>query len=210
MLIGIVVLLAVLLVLPGLAMAGEGPVFRPDVEKDDVDRLQKEMALVLALPDAEIVRMIPARSGFRFVGCPNCEGGAEENQITWRIDRPDEVFCQFCEMVFPNEQYPENGVMRVQNALGEVQEYAYWEGSEAPPKSLPGSLSHVEKDKKYRHYFWAKGWYTAREFFSDAAWKLGQLYYATGDRVYAERAALILDQFAQVYPGYCARYDSPF
>ena len=47
-------------------------------------------------------------------------------------------------------------------------------------------------------------------YFSDAAYQLGKLYYLTGRPTLARRAALILDRFAQVYPGYCARFDAPF
>ena len=128
----------------------------------------------MALSEKELARLIPDRSGFRFVDCPNCEGGAEENQLSWSIEDPDRVFCQFCNMRFPNEAYPENGVMRVTNPRGEVQEYPYWEAPFPPPAELPGPLSHIEPDRKYRHYFRAKGWYVARMYFSDAAYQLGQ------------------------------------
>ncbi len=186
------------------------PVFRPQVDQGHVAGLEENLASVIALSEEELVRLIPNRSGFRFVDCPNCAGGAEENQLSWSIEEPDRVFCQFCNMRFPNELYPENGVMRVANPRGEVQEYPYWEAPFPPPAQLPGPLSHIEPDKKYRHYFRAKGWYVARMYFSDAAHQLGKLYYLTGNPAFARRAALILDRFAQVYPGYCARFDAPF
>ena len=186
------------------------PVFRPQVDQGHVAGLEENLASVMALSEEELVRLIPNRSGFRFVDCPNCAGGAEENQLSWSIEEPDRVFCQFCNMRFPNELYPENGVMRVANPRGEVQEYPYWEAPFPPPAQLPGPLSHIEPDKKYRHYFRAKGWYVARMYFSDAAHQLGKLYYLTGNPAFARRAALILDRFAQVYPGYCARFDAPF
>ena len=186
------------------------PVFRPKVDETHVAGLKKSLAPLMALADDELARLIPDRSGFRFVDCPNCEGGAEENQLSWSIEDPDRVFCLFCKMRFPNEVYPENGVMRVANPRGEVQEYPYWEAPFPPPAQLPGSLSHIEPDRKYRHYFRAKGWYVAREYFSDAAHHLGKLYHLTGNPAFARRAALILDRFAQVYPGYCPRFDAPF
>lgn len=186
------------------------PVFRPDVDRSHVAGLEKSLAPVMALSEDELARLIPDRSGFRFVDCPNCEGGAEENQLSWSIADPERVFCQFCDMRFPNEAYPENGVMRVTNPRGEVQEYPYWEAPFPPPAQLPGTLSHIKPDTKYRHYFRAKGWYVARMFFSDAAHHLGKLYYLTGNAAFARRSALILDRFARVYPGYCARYDAPF
>ena len=208
-LICVVLTLAILLFLMPDRLNAE-PVFRPQFDQGHVAGLEENLASVMALSEEELVRLIPNRSGFRFVDCPNCAGGAEENQLSWSIEEPDRVFCQFCNMRFPNELYPENGVMRVTNARGEVQEYPYWEAPFPPPAQLPGPLSHIEPDKKYRHYFRAKGWYVARMYFSDAAYQLGKLYYLTGRPTLARRAALILDRFAQVYPGYCARFDAPF
>ena len=69
----------------------------------------------MRLSDAELVRWIPDRSGFRFVGCPNCKAGTQEGQLSWTFDRPDEVFCRYCQMRFPNEKFPENQVIRVTN-----------------------------------------------------------------------------------------------
>ena len=208
-LICVVLTLAILLFLMPDRLNAE-PVFRPQFDQGHVAGLEENLASVMALSEEELVRLIPNRSGFRFVDCPNCAGGAEENQLSWSIEEPDRVFCQFCNMRFPNELYPENGVMRVTNPRGEVQEYPYWEAPFPPPAQLPGPLSHIEPDKKYRHYFRAKGWYVARMYFSDAAYQLGKLYYLTGRPTLARRAALILDRFAQVYPGYCARFDAPF
>ena len=209
MLICIALALAILLFLIPERLNAE-PVFRPEVDHGHVAGIEKNLAPVMALSEDELAHLIPDRSGFRFVDCPNCEGGAEENQLSWSIEDPDRVFCLFCKMRFPNEVYPENGVLRVTNARGEIQEYPYWEAPFPPPAELPGSLSHIQPDRKYRHYFRAKGWYVARMYFSDAAHQLGRLYYLTGDPAFARRAALILDRFAQVYPGYCARYDAPF
>ncbi|MDE2888419.1 MAG: heparinase II/III family protein [Gemmatimonadota bacterium] len=209
MLICIVLALAILLCLIPQRLNAE-PVFRPDVDRSHVAGLKKSMAPLMALSEDELARLIPDRSGFRFVDCPNCEGGAEENQLSWSIEDPHRVFCLFCGMRFPNEVYPENGVKRVTNARGEVQVYAYWEAPFPPPAQLQGPLSHIEPDPKYRHYFRAKGWYVAREYFSDAAHHLGKLYHLTENPAFARRAALILDRFAQVYPGYCPRFDAPF
>jgi len=39
-------------------------------------------------------------------------------------------------------------------------------------------------------------------------WQL--LYYLSKDQSCARRSALILDRFAQVYPGYCVHFDLPF
>ncbi|MSS71339.1 MAG: hypothetical protein EXS64_07600 [Candidatus Latescibacteria bacterium] len=178
--------------------------------KGIVDQLRSKLEPVLNLSEAELLRLIPDRAGFFFVGCPNCEGGAEENQISWTIERPDETFCRFCEMRFPNAKFPEDRVLRVTNPRGETQEYPYYEGTFPPPIRLSAAVYTPGPDEKYRYFFTARGWFIARAYFSNATLDLARLYETTGDRAYARRAALIMDRFAQVYPGYCVHYDLPF
>jgi Heparinase II/III-like protein len=165
---------------------------------------------VLDLSEEELLRRIPDRSGFQFVGCPNCTGGTQEGQLTWTLDRPDEVACRYCKMRFPNENYPENQVVRVKNPRGEVQEYPCWESPEPPPRPGRSTRRDGPPREGYRYFFRARAWFLARESFSRAAVDLALLYHQTGDRAAARRAALILDRFAQVYPGYCVHYDYPF
>ena len=188
---------------PGLPERRRGETMRRSLER----RLEP----VLRLSDAELLRLIPDRSGFRFVGCPNCQGGTQEGQLDWTLDRPDEVYCRYCQMRFPNEKFPENQVVRVKNPRGEMQEYPCWESPEPPPRLgrfAPAPRS--EPREGYRYFFRAKAWFLAREYFSQAASDLALLYQRTGDRSHARKSALILDRFAQVYPGYCVHYDLPF
>ena len=157
------------------------------------ERLLDDLRPVLDLSESDLVGLIPERSGLYFVGCPNCDGGAQEGQISWSIEHPHEVFCTYCGLRYPNEKYPDNQILRVENPRGQVQEYPYW-----------------EDDTGYRTFFSAKGWFLARAYFARAALDLARLYSATGDPAHARRSALILDRFAQVYPGYCVHYDFPF
>src|SRR5262249_15680984 len=163
---------------------------------------------VLALSEAELIQRIPDRSGLHFVGCPNCNGGAQEQQLDWSPARPESVTCRYCKMEFPNDKYPENRVVRVKHPLGEIQEYRGWESPNPPPRTGWPVLG--ERTAGYRYLFRAKAWSLARHFYTRAAVELANRYAETGDRVYARRAALILDRFARVYPGYCAHYDLPF
>lgn len=174
------------------------------------DALRARLEPVLRLTDAEITRRIPNRSGFFFVDCPNCDAGAEEGQLAWTFDRPDEVYCRYCQMRFPNERFPENQVLQVKNARGEIQDYPYWEAPDPPPRGRPSINPKTGRPEGYRHFFTARAWYYAREYFARAVSDLARLYQLTGERDHARRAALILDRFAQVYPGYCARFDYPF
>ncbi len=171
-------------ILTGLMMAA-------DTDADE--RLVAAVQPVLALSEAEMLALIPQRAGLRFVGCPNCDGGTQENQLAWTIERPHEVHCRFCGIRYPDDRYPDDDTLRVTNPVGEVQEYPYWSDADG-----------------YRHFFRARGWFEAREYFARRALDLARLHAATGDPLPARRAALILSRFAEVYPGYCVHYDYPF
>ena len=186
-------LLALGLAVLWVVSARPEPVFPVSRDPDEAERLEKELQPVLELSEAELVRLVPERAGLYFVGCPHCDGGTQENQLSWSIERPDEVFCRFCGTRYPNKTYPDDRKLRVENPKGEIQEYPYW-----------------EDEKGYRYFFRAKGWFLAREYFAGAAYDLARLYAVTGKEEYARRAGLILRRFAQVYPGYCVHYDYPF
>ncbi len=184
--------------------------FEPVADPDQIDGLRREVQPVMDLSDSRLRDLIPDRSGFRFVGCPNCDGGAEENQISWEIEHPDDVFCRFCKMRFPNETYPETGIHEIVNELGETQHYPYWEAAGPAPATHHAAVAEFDPEGGYRHYFRAKGWYVAREYFSSTAWKLAQLFRLTGEMKYGHKSAIIVKRFAEVYTGYVARYDYPF
>ncbi len=87
----ICLLIGAILAIPNKACCDSRPVFKPNADEGDIESLLRALEKVLALEDSELVALVPEQSGFRFVDCPNCDGGAEENQLTWTIDRPDEV-----------------------------------------------------------------------------------------------------------------------
>ena len=159
----------------------------------DLEKLQSAVAPVMALSDNEVLELIPERAGLRFTGCPNCTGGTQENQLWWTIQEPHTVYCQHCDLRYPNDLFPDDQTLSVINSRGETHAYPYWDDADG-----------------YHHFFQAKGWYVAREYFQDAARWLAELYAATGEENYARRSALILRRFAEVYPGYLVHYDYPF
>ena len=158
---------ALVLVLILLALrpdpAGADPVFPPDLDDSDVERLRRNLEPVISLPERELLRLIPDRAGIYFVDCPNCDGGAQEGQIDWTIEDPDRVFCKYCGLKYPNAKFPDTEILSVVNPVGQTQAYPYW-----------------EDDSGYRHFFQAKGWYRARAWFANAAYDLATLYFATG------------------------------
>ena len=170
--------------------ASERPVYQVSLTEKEVARLKRRVRLVMALSEAELVALIPDKTGFRFVGCPDCDAGAQEGQLRWSIKDPHHVQCRYCEAVFPNETYPDDQVLMVVNPVGETATYPFW-----------------EDETGYRYHFQAKAWREARVYFAAIAEDLGQLYQATGDVAYARRAALILDAFARYYPGFLVSYD---
>jgi hypothetical protein len=169
------------------------PIYRADLSDAEVRDRERAVAPLMAMPEAEMVAIVPDRTGFLFVGCPNCDGGAQEGQLGWTVADPNRVTCQYCDMVFPNEQYPEDQSLLVVNPVGEEVEYPYW-----------------ENDSGYRHFFSAKAWRQARVYLATWTQMLGELYQATGDRDYARRAVLILDAFARYYPGFIVSEDRAF
>ncbi len=168
------------------------PVYRVDASSERVNRLKRSVSRVMSMPEADMVALVPDKTGFRFMGCPNCDEGTQEGQLRWSISDPHRVKCRFCDMVFPNDQYPEDRVMKVVNPVGVEVAYPYWEDATG-----------------YRYLFSARGWREARTYFSRIAQLFGELYQMTGEQPYARRAALILNAFARYYPGFLVSRDWP-
>lgn len=168
------------------------PVYPVEASEKRVAALKRVVSRVMAMTEAEMVGLVPDKTGFRFMGCPNCDEGTQEGQLRWSISDPHRVKCRFCDMIFPNDRYPEDQVMKVVNPVGVEVAYPYWEDATG-----------------YRYLFSARGWREARSYFSNTAQRFGELYQLTGDRAYARRAALILDAFARYYPGFLVSRDWP-
>ena len=194
--IGLLVLVVVCMIVVGRARSAMAepthPVYPIEASEKRVAVLKRVVSRVMAMSEAEMVALVPDRTGFRFMGCPNCDEGTQEGQLRWSISDPHRVKCRFCDMVFPNDRYPEDRVMKVVNPVGVEVEYPYWEDATG-----------------YRYLFSARGWREARSYFSSTAQRFGELYQMTGERVYARRAALILDAFARYYPGFLVSRDWP-
>src|SRR5690606_16548849 len=89
------------------AFSQKSPVYPPDVS--DIESLKKSVAFLTGLSVKEVTDLVPTKSGFYFIGCPNCNGGAEEAEILkWKPGMGDKVRCNFCQMDFPNEKFPNN------------------------------------------------------------------------------------------------------
>ena len=168
---------------------------------DQLASHRKAVTPVLQMTEAEILELIPTRSGLYFVGCTHCQAGQQEGQLSvWYVGEPYVVRCEYCGHVYPSKDHPMDQVLEVTSPGGEVHTYPYhasrptwWQGEEP-----------------YRSYFGARVDYHKIRYMEGAARKLARLYATTGDQTCARRAGLILHRFAQVFPGYCYHFDYPF
>ncbi|MBI4873305.1 MAG: heparinase II/III family protein [Acidobacteria bacterium] len=176
-----------------LALATAAAIFPPAPAELDVPKLLAATAHVRNLNEDALRRMVPVQSGLHFVGCPNCQSGRQEGQLVWDPAHPQDVSCRYCRHRYPSPRYPMRRTLEVRNPRGEIHKYAYWEDPAG-----------------YRYYFAARRDDLAREYLAAQTRNLALLYVATRETGYARRAALLLERFAEVYPGWCYHYDYPF
>jgi hypothetical protein len=164
-----------------------------ELPAQDRDGLLRETAAVRKMSEAEVIALVPKQSGLQYVDCPNCKAGRQERQLAWTLERPDEVYCQFCGQRYPSEKYPDREAVVVKTPLGNTARFEYW-----------------ADETGYRHFFKARRDDEVRRYLSSQASALAHLYSVTKDPAHARRAAVILDRFAQVFPDWCFHYDYPF
>jgi hypothetical protein len=176
-----------------LSLTASAAVWPARVSESDVPALLRATERIREMDEAALLRMVPVQSGLFYVGCPNCQSGHQERQLTWSPERPDELVCRYCRHRYPSEKYPMSKTLEVRNPRGELHRYPYWEDA-----------------KGYRYFFAAHRDDEMREYLAGQTRSLAYLYAATRKVEYARRAALLLDRFAQVFPGWCYHYDYPF
>ncbi|HOX39949.1 MAG TPA: heparinase II/III family protein [Candidatus Brocadiia bacterium] len=170
------------------------PVYPPQFRADQVEWLKSNVAIAMGLTPKQLGDMVPGASGIFFCGCPNCDGGSQENNIfDWEPGIGDGVKCRFCGMQFPNEKFPYNRE-KVIIAPGGARQVYRW---------------HEDKDGR-QYFIEANAWYKRWSWIQTMALQLANLYALTGDSQYGDRAAAIVGRFAQVYPDYAIRFDYPF
>ena len=141
----------------------------------------------MSMSDGAVAGLISELAPIRLVGCPNCQGGSQDTSVdVWSIDDPGHVQCRHCGERYPNERYPLDGVTEVVNPRGERQAYRYHDGG----------------SEKRRYFFEGVISAEADAYLVERALDLALLYETTKDERYARKAAVILDRFAQVYPGW--------
>jgi hypothetical protein len=98
---------------------------------ENLERLLLSVAPLMKMSLTDVKNLVPPGSGIFFIGCPNCNGGAQEMGIlNWEPGMGDQVKCKFCSMTFPNEKYPHNGEKVIIAPSGAKQVYRYFQNAQ--------------------------------------------------------------------------------
>ncbi len=172
----------------GQALGIKHPVLDHGIDPAGTAAYEQAVERVMAMSEEEMLSYVPEKPCSQGCYCPNCHGGSQGIGIyEWGIDRPEELKCNFCGMVFPNAKYPDDQVLSGKNALGETITYRYHQDRERDDLTI---------------FFRAHILVHKRAWIMSQCSALAKAYHATGKEKYARRAVLILDRTAQVYPHY--------
>ncbi len=159
----------------------------------DISALKREVEPFIHMSLEEVKDLVPTASGIYFIGCPNCNGGAQEmNVLSWKPEFGNKLKCNYCNMIFPNEQYPENHEKVIIAPSGVKQVYRYHQNAQGN-----------------QYFYEANSWFERWKWIQQNGERLAKIYSLTKDNVYGDRAAVIAGRFAQLFPDYAIRYDYP-
>ncbi|HEY6740563.1 MAG TPA: heparinase II/III family protein [Actinopolymorphaceae bacterium] len=97
-----------------------------------------------------LLELIPEKVGFRFCGLPDQPHLRPQDLFQWSPDNPDVMTSAYTDLTYPNDEYPEDRVMRVQNRKGETVEYPYHEDGDGKRYFISGHLWYLQKDYMLR------------------------------------------------------------
>ncbi|MBT4821591.1 MAG: hypothetical protein HON70_38135 [Lentisphaerae bacterium] len=177
----------------GTAITIEHPVLDYGIDKAQASTYERAVRPIMGMTDDDVLSFVPPRGYINYCECPACYGGVEGNRVlTWDIAEPNQLTCRFCgTVVLPNAAYPETKTMAGKNRLSEDVRLHYYHNEE----------------RNARHFLSHHLWRHKRKWLLDQCIGLGKAYQATGKEIYARRAVLVLDRFAQVYPHYPALHN---
>jgi len=160
---------------------------------ENIEALKVSVEPLIKMSLTDLKNLVPPGSGMFFIGCPNCNGGAQEmGVLNWEPGMGDQVKCKFCSMTFPNEKYPNNGEKVIIAPSGTKQVYRYYQNAQGT-----------------QYFYEAHAWFDRWKWIQQMAVQLSQIWSQTKDSAYGDRAALIAGRFAQLFPDYAIRYDYP-
>ncbi len=159
----------------------------------DILALKREVEPFIQMSVKEVKALVPTASGIYFIGCPNCNGGAQEmNVLNWKPEFGNKLKCNFCNMIFPNEQFPENHEKVIIAPSGVKQVYRYHQNTQGN-----------------QYFYEAHSWFERWKWIQQNGERLAKIYSLTKENAYGDRAAVIAGRFAQLFPDYAIRYDYP-
>lgn len=167
------------------------PVLEHNLQTPDRARLESGVREILALPEAELLALVPVQTPFITSDCPACGNGHYARGLDrnlWKFSPPGQITCVKCGTTFPDAKFPLNDKATFLNTLGEKVEIAFYRDAKGKRFALPGALQSCQN-----------GWLTQN------LEALGKLYQLTGDERYARRVALVLERYAQVFPHYLVK-----
>ena len=153
----------------------------------DIPTLKREVETLIQMSLEEVKALVPTASGIYFIG-----GAQEMNVLSWKPELGDKVKCNYCSMIFPNEQYPENHEKVIIAPSGVKQVYRYHQNAQGN-----------------QYFFEAHRWFDQWKWIQQNGERLAKIWSLTKDNAYADRAAVIAGRFAQLFPDYAIRYDYP-
>ncbi|MHB9027775.1 MAG: heparinase II/III domain-containing protein [Candidatus Latescibacterota bacterium] len=173
--------------------------------KEIVDSWKRSAESAMSLDADFFDRMLSTVTPWPEYGqsCPACVGKqstmGETGHYEWNINDPDRLRCRYCGTVYPNPEYPETGSMTAKR-MGQTFTFYRTDEERRHPDDTSGKYA-------FRWASWPvhTSWSGIIRY-KKAAWCIGQvlplakLYAITGETKYAERAALIMDKIARVYP----------
>lgn len=159
----------------------------------DILALKREVEPFIQMSVKEVKALVPTASGIYFIGCPNCNGGAQEmNVLNWKPEFGNKLKCNFCNMIFPNEQFPENHEKVIIAPSGVKQVYRYHQNTQGN-----------------QYFYEAHSWFERWKWIQQNGERLAKIYSLTKENAYGDRAAVIAGRFAELFPDYAIRYDYP-
>ena len=170
---------------------------------------------LLKLNPEEVAALVPDQAGIRFCRCPHCDATEADDSLEWSVAQPEILTCRHCE-----------AKLAIERCLGHEKKGDTDEKKKPVPEETvevrPGVIHHypyvevAPETQQYpdeRLYLAAHRDHEAREFLSKfalyAAVRHREQPSGRKDPEIARLAAVILVQFARVYPSYSTHFDQP-
>lgn len=150
-----------------------------------------------------LAALVPVQAGLHYCRCPACDADEANDPLGWSLAEPDKLTCRKCRAKLPNDAIPAQVEKKIPEDVVEVR-----------PGILHRYPYHAVPDETERYpderlYIAAKRDAEARTFLSKAALYAAVRHHERGDKDLARVAAVLILQFAQVYPNYATHFDQP-